>query len=151
MSLIFNKTSALRKVVLLWVMLWMVAIPLVHIHPETDHHHGDIGHTHGGTAHTVFSSDLPCEYAAHHSSSTTIAAITQASHDLEHPEIGFSLAVSEDRYLGKAAFMETLVSAIPPQLPRLSGSVHSDPFLDSPPSILLLTNRSSRAPPRLFV
>ncbi|TAJ07342.1 MAG: hypothetical protein EPO61_15405 [Nitrospirae bacterium] len=148
----FNRALILRKTVLLWVMLWMVAIPLVHVHPETDHRHGDIGHAHGGTAHTVFSSDLPCEYAAHHSSSSppTIAAVTQAAHDLGHPEIGFSLAVSGDRYLGKAALTEALASTTPPPLPQLSGSARSDPFLDSPPSVLLLANCSSRAPPRLF-
>ncbi len=148
----FNKTLILRKAVLLWVMLWMVAIPLVHVHPETDHHHGDIGHTHGGTTHTVFSSDLPCEYVAHHSSSpTTIAVVTRAAHDMDHPEIGFSLAVSGDRHLGKAALTEALSSSAQDLFPQLTGSTRSDPFLRSPQSILLLTNRSSRAPPRLFV
>lgn len=146
----FNRALIVRKAVLLWVMLWMVAIPLVHIHPETDHHHGDAGHTHSGVAHTVFSSDLPCEYAAHHSSAATIASISHVAHDLDHPEIGFPLAFSGDRYLGKAAFTEALASATPPPLPRRIGSARSDPFVDSPPSVLLLANRSSRAPPRLF-
>lgn len=145
----FNGACVLRKAVLLWVMLWMVAIPLVHIHPETDHRHGDIGHTHGGVAHTVFSSDLPCEYAAHPASAATIASISHVAHDLGHPEIGFSLAVSGDRYLGKAAVTETLASATPPPWPQPIGSVRSDQFRDTPPSVLLLANRSSRAPPRL--
>lgn len=145
-----NRALILRKAVLVWVMLWMVAIPLVHVHPETDHRHGDAGHTHGGVAHTVFSSDLPCEYAAHHASAATIAAISHVAHDLGHPEIGFSMAVSGDRYLGKAAFADTLASATPPPLPQPSGSARSDPFRDSPQSVLLLANRSSRAPPRLL-
>nr|MBI3613123.1 hypothetical protein [Nitrospirota bacterium] len=149
--LMFNGALILRKAVLLWVMLWMVVIPLVHIHPETDHHHGDIGHTHGGTAHTVFSSDLPCEYATHHSAPVTIAAISHVAHDLDHPEIGFSLAVSGDRPLGKAALAEALSSSAQDLLPQLTGSTRSNPFLRSPQSILLLASRLSRAPPRLVV
>lgn len=146
-----NGALNVRKVILLWVMLWMVVIPLIHIHPETDHHHGDAGYTHSGIAHTVFSSDLPCEYAAHHSSPTTIAVVTRAAHDMDHPEIGFSLAVSGDRHLGKATLTEALSSSAQDLFPQLTGATRSDPFLRSPQSILLLTNRSSRAPPRLFV
>lgn len=37
----------------IWLILWVVTLPLVHIHPEADHAHGMSGHVHGGTYHSI--------------------------------------------------------------------------------------------------
>lgn len=45
-----------------WVVLWLLALPLFHIHPETDPHHGEASHVHAVAVHTVFSGDLEGEF-----------------------------------------------------------------------------------------
>lgn len=37
----------------IWLVLWVVTLPLIHIHPEVDHAHGMSGHVHGGTFHSI--------------------------------------------------------------------------------------------------
>ena len=48
-----------------WMILWLLALPLFHIHPETDPHHGEAGHVHAAAVHTVFSGDLEGEFGEH--------------------------------------------------------------------------------------
>ncbi len=36
-----------------WLVLWVITLPLVHIHPDADHSHGMSGHVHGGTYHSI--------------------------------------------------------------------------------------------------
>jgi len=44
----------MRKTLLrLWLVIWVVSLPLVHIHPEADHAHGMSGHVHGGAYHSI--------------------------------------------------------------------------------------------------
>ena len=109
MRQIHDKLSCSRLLVLVWVSLWMLMVPLFHVHPEADHHHGDASHVHGGTVHTVFSPDLECEYAeivhdptcpeAEHQH---LQARAHPGHAVNHPEIEFSLlTVPVDRPLPK--------------------------------------------------
>lgn len=153
MSLMFNKTSYLRKAILLWVMLWMVAIPLVHIHPEADHRHGDLGHTHGGIAHTVFSPDLSYEYAAHHDAasprdaSASFEVTGPSAHALNHPEFGFSLTLSENYPVGNPAPFDTVSSAWQNEPEALTSSAVPILPLASPPCLFLSASFSPRAPP----
>ena len=82
-----------------WVIAWMLAVPLFHIHPETDPHHGEADHVHGGTVHTVFSGDLDGEFGHHQKCDEVaktadhgVAFSAESSHAWEaHPELGFSL------------------------------------------------------------
>ena len=37
----------------LWLIAWVITLPLVHIHPEANHAHGMSGHVHGGTYHSI--------------------------------------------------------------------------------------------------
>lgn len=109
MRLRHGNSSWFRVTVLMWASIWMLVVPLFHIHPEADHRHGDASHVHGGTVHTVFSTDLECEYkddvhdptcpkAAHQH----LQARAHPSHALNHPEIEFSLlTVPIDRPLPK--------------------------------------------------
>ena len=109
MRRIYDKPSCSRVLVLVWASLWMLMVPLFHVHPEADHRHGDPSHVHGGTIHTVFSPDLECEYteivhdptcpkAAHQH----LQARAHSGHAFNHPEIEFSLlTVPIDRPLPK--------------------------------------------------
>jgi hypothetical protein len=109
MRRIHDRLSCARLLILVWVSLWMLMVPLFHVHPEADHHHGDASHVHGGTVHTVFSPDLDCEYAKIAHDSTCPEAKHQhlqervhPSHAVNHPEIEFSLlTVQVDRPLPK--------------------------------------------------
>ena len=58
-------TARLDHILRGWVVLWLLALPLFHIHPETDPHHGEAGHVHAVAVHTVFSGDLEGEFGEH--------------------------------------------------------------------------------------
>lgn len=80
-----------------WVALWMVAVPLLHVHPGAAHGEGKARHVHEGLIHTVFSSDLPGEFAAHshhEDSSARTAAFDRVDHWLNHLEIAFPVLTS---------------------------------------------------------
>lgn len=95
----------LRLAVLLWLSMWVLMVPLFHVHPEADHRHGEAGHVHGGTVHTVWSPDLDCEFDTHQSDRTeqpaqdAVANLARFSHVGDgHSEFTFSLlSDSSDR------------------------------------------------------
>ncbi len=82
-----------------WTILWLIVIPLFHIHPEIDPHHGQLGHIHLATVHTVFSADLDGEFGHHQdaaeSGMTAHPEVVMSNGSLHSwvadPEIGFSL------------------------------------------------------------
>jgi hypothetical protein len=94
--------TSFRRIIMIWLAAWMLAIPLVHVHPEADHQHGRASHFHGGITHSVFSADLPCEYRTH-SSGNPLHITSQAAHEFDHPEIAFSLLISSPDRSGKPA------------------------------------------------
>lgn len=147
MSSLHLKRLRSRTVVVAWAVLWLIALPLVHVHPDGAHDHGAAGHVHGGTAHTVFSPDLPHEYAAHHEASAALAAITHADEHPSSSEVGFVLAVTGDRSPGKAACPDQTVHAgeVPP--PRPAGAVCFDPSFRSPRPLPVFPSAPPRAPP----
>ncbi len=55
---LYSKSST-RMALVLWVSLWMLMVPWVHVHPEVEHNHGDPGHLHHAVTHTVFSDPHP--------------------------------------------------------------------------------------------
>ncbi len=109
MRRICDKPSYFRVLILVWASLWMLMVPLFHVHPEADHRHGETSHVHGGTVHTVFSPDLECEYTKTDHDPTCPEAAHQHlqarahfGHPLNHSEIEFSLLTSPiDRPLPK--------------------------------------------------
>jgi hypothetical protein len=109
MPQIFDKPSCFRVLVLVWASIWMLMVPLFHVHPEADHRHGDASHAHGGTIHTVFSPDLECEYtdnihdpACPEAAHQHLQVRAHFGHAFNHPEISFSLlTVPIDRPLSK--------------------------------------------------
>ena len=155
MRLIYGNVAWSRIVLLVWVSLWMLMVPLFHVHPEADHRHGDASHVHGGTVHTVFSPDLECEFTETVHDSTCpesahqhLQANAHFGHALNHAELDFSLLpVPIDRPLPKPGI---IVAEFPSD-----GSTMTDQAIvvaalqpDTPPNIVFLsTALPLRAPP----
>jgi hypothetical protein len=137
---------------LLWLALWMLAVPWVHVHPEADHGHGEAGHVHGGVSHTVFSTDLPCEYGSihQHRAGHTVLPVEHSAHYSSHAELTFSvLTPSTDewslRFAGFVALAaRTEADSSEPRLPTTEILTPLGPI-----SVLLTDTLSPRAPPIL--
>jgi hypothetical protein len=136
-----------RLVILVWLTVWMLAVPLVHVHPEADHQHGQASHFHGGTPHTVFSSDLPCEYQA--SSPDDVHSVgSHSAHKFGHSEIGFSLLTSlPDRSIGKPVFSDAVIGDTLSLFASLDWKFIALAPTESPASVILPVCLSTRAPP----
>jgi hypothetical protein len=109
-------------------MLWMLAVPLFHVHPDADHLHGQAGHLHGGTVHTVMSPDLECEVENHPpfalNSHDGGAMVVGVGH--RHIEIGFSLLTDSDRKLFNP-FLSQAHVLVPVAAWNLEPSVSQEP------------------------
>ena len=139
-----------------WAILWLVAIPLFHIHPEIDPHHGQTGHVHLATVHTVFSGDLDGEFGHHREAAegamTADAELVLPTESLHawgaDPELGFSLLNdSTDRKFFKPCLTHLLllshsVLTIPPR-PDLPETNHTTALF----SALVVHEIPARAPP----
>jgi len=106
----------MRKTLLrVWLVMWVITLPLVHIHPEADHAHGMPGHVHGGTYHMLLSGTPICAYQDHqhhHDSFSAGEAFgpthtpSHQSHGFEHSTYEFSILNSSiDLQLEKAEFL----------------------------------------------
>ena len=143
-----------------WIMAWMLAIPLFHVHPEADHHHGAANHIHGGTVHTVFSPDLDDEFS-HHQGETAAAEQPPANESIlfEHPshasdngEVGFSfISDSTDRTLPKPLTTSALLVEPPAPTPLIANPSVVHPIPVTLPRTLLTHDIPSRAPPSVLV
>lgn len=145
-----------RVLILTWLTAWMLAIPLVHVHPEVDHHHGQPGHVHGGVSHAVFSSDLPCEYGSNHERDVDSShhanrhgsLIGSSAHFGDHPELAFSfLTSSPERGLGKPAVVHLLSLGTEDFCLHLPTIFVSELSYEPLKSVVLSFGLSSRAPP----
>jgi len=150
----------MRVMVRAWIILWMLAVPLFHVHPEADHRHGEAGHIHGGTVHTVFSPDLDGEFHDQQDAIAKderqpvhpIAVSGHHSHASDYTELGFSfVSNSTDRALPKPLVASALIVE-PPALPSLTADPSAIPlFILSRSLTLLIQSIPSRAPPSLLV
>jgi hypothetical protein len=154
MRQICNKQSWSRVVILLWASIWMLAAPLVHIHPEADHRHGAADHRHGGAVHTVFSPDLNCEFSvynhasvAHDESHCPLHLIAQPPHGAEHLEIDLVLASSAEPQVGKGTALDVAAHSFHTLPPARSHVVWQPQPSPSLTNLFLTTSLSSRAPP----
>jgi hypothetical protein len=134
----------------------MLAMPLVHVHPEADHRHGATGHVHGGTIHTVFSSGLACEFAAYNHASVSagearcpLHLVAQPFHALEHLEINFVLASSGQAQTGKVMVADAVVGTNESSPSRGPRSLTTTPPPATAASFILVSSISSRAPPTI--
>ena len=154
---ITRPTNMVKSISCIWLVLWLVAIPLIHVHPEADHAHGAQDHKHGGLFHSVLSQDLACEFHNHHSDNTPLSEkIVEGllhchhahAHQLTHDEIGFSLlsGSSNDSFTGHGSPIFFLSSTGSSPLAFLLGNQSLSPGR-SPPTQLLVTIHHIRPPP----
>lgn len=154
MRLLRGNVAWSRVMVLVWASLWMLAVPLIHTHPEADHRHGAADHRHGGTVHTVFSPDLPCEFLIYNHASVAddesrcpLHLIAHPAHGAEHLEVDLILASSAKPQVGKGTALDVAAHffrAHPLARPRAVWQPQPGPSLTN---LLLTTSLSSRAPP----
>jgi len=154
MRLKHGNASWFRLAVLMWASLWVLAVPLVHIHPEADHRHGASDHVHGGTVHTVFSTDLVCEFSGHDHASVAggetrcpLHVITLLPHGPEHLAIDLVLAFSGEPQVGKGTALDVAAQSFhahPPARPHAVWQPQPSSLLKN---LFLTTSLSSRAPP----
>lgn len=139
-----------------WAIVWMLAVPVFHVHPGTDHHHGEAGHHHDGIVHTIFSADLDAEYNhqhAHegigHSSPGDLAISDHPPHSLDNVEFEFTfLSNSTERKIFNPTFLHFfMLQSSASREPSPNLSVVAQPCAIPPPLILLTCDIPSRAPP----
>ena len=156
----YRSVSLFRVAILAWTCAWMLAVPLFHVHSDTDHRHGETGHVHGGTVHTVLSRDLDCEFdssdqinadaASAHSGTTLSSHLSHGG--LGHPEFGLSvLNDSNDRKAFKPFFTPVL-----PGIPTVISDLHQQEWIDQPNSLttassFFIHDIPSRAPPVFLI
>lgn len=140
----------------IWAIVWMLVVPVFHVHPETDHHHGEAGHHHGGIVHTIFSPDLDAEYNhrhAHegvgHSGPSELAISDHLSHPLANAEFVFTfLSSSTERKIFNATLPHLfMVQSSASREPSPNLSVVAQHCAVPPALILLTCDIPSRAPP----
>jgi len=139
-------TSFLRNVFFVWAMLWMTALPLIHMHADgDDHEHGPGGHAHHGLAHTVFDGDRPGEFGTHSFPFPSVVSLEEPI-AFDHLEISFTAAIAGERQDLSASLMPG--RSLIPLLPRPTGvGSQADLFVRPPPSLLLLSSHLPHAPP----
>jgi hypothetical protein len=160
MQLLRRTYSWARLAVIIWVSVWMLAVPWFHVHPQTDHQHGEIGHTHGGTIHTVWAPDFDPEHDGHRHVDDTnewvsgdfssIAGLSQGVDSLSEFSFLF-LSGSTDRKSLKPAFVQAFILS-PPVI--LDVGWHVRIYGDTPTgsqSIAFVHAISPRAPPSLLL
>ncbi len=81
-----------------WLVIWVITLPLVHIHPEADHVHGKSGYIHGGTYHSILV-NTPVhapqgheQEAHHHDGFFSPGSTSGFSHSSSHPPYDFEEA-----------------------------------------------------------
>lgn len=146
----------------IWLILWIVGLPLVHIHPEIDHAHGMPGHVHGGTFHSVLSNTPVCTYENHRHHHQSLApgepfgpshASPHVAHGLEHTTYGFSVLNSSIDPVHDGLVPQTTYDGIATSDAEAAGFSLPSLLNHSPPKILfpaLARFLSPRAPPLLF-
>ena len=81
-----------------WLVLWVVTLPLVHIHPEADHAPAQLGHVHGGTYHSILVNTPVYAHQGHdheehhHDGFFFLGDESEPSHSSSHPPYDFEEA-----------------------------------------------------------
>ncbi|WP_447971278.1 hypothetical protein [Nitrospira sp. M1] len=147
-----------------WLIFWLMALPLIHIHPESDHAHGMPGHVHGGTYHTVLSSTPICAYENHDHHHDSFSSGEQSPlpdstqhlpHGMEHSTYEFSVFNSsiDPIFNGSSSFsaFDGVVASEKdrPTLTPIPGTSFS--FRETLLSAFITKSFSPRGPPILLV
>ena len=141
-------------IIRVWVMLWVLSVPLFHVHPESAEHSGHDEAIHSGTVHSVFSADLDGEFDIHEASTHSAANKSiHLSHTwFEHSELEFSLLTnSHHRADLKPILVQTM--ALPEgNVAIIPCHERATEYLAAIPASTLFVHRlPSRAPPSLLL
>jgi hypothetical protein len=146
-------TRRLAPVIIrVWVVLWVLSVPLFHVHPELAEATGHAGAGRSGTVHTVFSGDLDGEFTPHeattHPASDTSLHLSHAW--FEHAELGFSLITgSHHRTEFKPHLVQTLILPLESTITIRSHERTAEELAAVPAAVLFIHELPSRAPPSL--
>lgn len=137
-----------------WVVIWLLGIPLFHIHPDAAHHHDESGPHNGGIVHTVFSRDLNGEfgYPKTHSQEPNGLFAHSGCPLQDSPELGFSLVSDKaEKKFFKSLLALVSVIAVAAALP--SPEISDSAVRGEKPlhNLLFVQEHRSRAPPLLFL
>jgi len=137
MPFIIRTKAYLYVLTQVWVIIWVVTVPLFHTHlPDVN----DLA-SRQGLAHTVFSPDLPGEFSCAHSNGFHLSTRSQNS-----PELGFVLSTAEDSKKGTYQQPSVLsISSWQFDRPLLAQSAESRSTHSK--FNLLASHRTPRAPP----
>ena len=144
-----------------WLVVWMLVIPLIHIHPEIRHAHGAQDHIHKAQYHSLFSEEHTHEFHEHshpaplHLSKAFSESIESEhifDHVFNHQEIGFSLLnKSGDDPLVPPGPGGVLVISDYPSLKIIRLLAGSDFSQGSPHTGLFDSQHRVRPPPSLSI
>lgn len=152
----FRKSASWSiNVLRIWTILWMLAVPAFHVHPDIEHQHGESSHVHGGTFHTVFVPDLVSESGYQHehdsyghSAAGDFSLSDRPPHSSDTVQLEFSfISNSTERKLVKLAFIPIFTAQLSGNLelvPRLSVV---QPRAITPAPLFMIRHIPSRAPP----
>jgi hypothetical protein len=141
-------------IIRVWAMLWVLSVPLFHVHPEFAERSGHDGALRSGTVHTVFSGDLDGEFDIHEASTHSAAdKSAHLSHAwFEHSELGFSLLTdSHHRTELKPILVQTMVLPIGETTLIQCHERAVEHRAALPASTLFVRQFPSRAPPSLLL
>lgn len=152
MRLISKDVGWFRVTVLTWVSMWVLMVPMFHVHPEADHRHGEAGHVHGGTVHTVWSPDLDCEFANHENHEEPASGSAQFNHPgNSHTEFGLSLLTDSTDRKSLKPFLTQVLGVSPNVVSAVEQSARIRLSITAVPSSLpFIRTVASRGPPNLF-
>jgi hypothetical protein len=152
-----------HKYLKVWLILWVICLPLIHIHPEADHAHGMPGHVHGGTFHTDLTGSPICAFEdhRHHHDSHSPGKLfgipdssTHPLHGIEHDTYNFSVLNSSiDPILEENTSSTISVAAVTPKLetPGTFFVARINLFVPETRLLVLCCIPSPRAPPFISV
>ena len=143
-----------QTILRVWIILWVLAVPLFHVHPDTVHQHGAAGHVHGGMVHTVFSPDLDGEFDRRPDfpppDQASVSGVPAQASD--YTELGFSfVSDTTDRTLPKPAPAFICLAGPPAHHAVNAPSTVVHHVTPSYPVTLLSRDIPSRGPPSLLV
>ena len=152
----------MHKILLrIWLVLWLVTLPLVHIHPEADHAHATSGHVHGGSYHSILVNTPVHAHQGHaheehqHDGFFSPGNSAEPVHSSPHPSYDFEEATYGFSILKPSLSLDSEKSQ--PSY-ELAVAAHTEPIIVSSnwpkpytpikiPFSILSKNVSSRAPP----
>lgn len=154
-NVLHSMTHRLAPVIIrVWAILWVLSVPLFHVHPELAERSGLAGAMRSGTVHTVFSGDLDGEFTPHEAATHPAEdKSVHLSHAwFEHSELGFSmLNASHHRTDLKPILIQTMVLPIGQTDIVLSSGQNAERFAPAPAAIFFVHEFPSRAPPSFLL